>query len=326
MIVSPVSSAPRPSEPAGQCSTEAPSKCPPMRTIVDPGHGLDLVVEQLDPRGPALDPLLVRPRDVDGRVERVRPVDVGGVEVRVRHADGGDAAERLDVLAGRVVEHRHAVPQHVALRRLHQERPLPDRDRRLGADPQQARLLLAPVVRGGLEQLGHRRPALAAVPDVLALVEADRALCGRFARCPRAAPRRCGRSRRASVGPLGRQEPFHHQVAYDGKGRAHQLLLVLLEELGQGREDLAQGQLAVAGADQRGLDGVDLCERVACRAAGGARSPRGPRLPVRRTSPGAGRRARPAARRAVPRRRAPATAAVRSKKAATSGPMGCSMS
>jgi hypothetical protein len=34
-----VSKAPRPSDPAGQCSTAAPSKCPPMRATVTPGRG-----------------------------------------------------------------------------------------------------------------------------------------------------------------------------------------------------------------------------------------------------------------------------------------------
>ena len=67
-----------------------------------------------------------------------------------------------------------------------------------------------------------------------------------------------------------------------------------LEQLGEGVEDLPDGEVAVAGPDQGGLDGVDLAGAPQPAAAGGARSPRGPRRRGRRTSPGAGRRGRPA--------------------------------
>ena len=101
MIVSPVSSAPRPSEPAGQCSTAAPSKCPPMRARVVPRTGSASLIEQLDAGRRALDPVLVGARDEDAGVERVGKVDAGPVEVRMRHADRVDAAGVRDLLLGR---------------------------------------------------------------------------------------------------------------------------------------------------------------------------------------------------------------------------------
>ena len=115
-----------------------------MRARVRPRHRLGLVVEQLDPRRRALDPLLVGARDEDAGVERVGELDVGAVEVRMRHADRVDAAERRAIRCpARLVQQGDAVPQHVAVRGAHQQRPLADRERRLDADADQVGLLLA---------------------------------------------------------------------------------------------------------------------------------------------------------------------------------------
>ncbi len=103
-MVSPVSRAPRPFEPAAQCRTAAPSKWPTDSCQGDPGYGLDLVVEQFDARRGTLNPLLIGARDEDLGVEGVGEVDVGGVEVRVRQADRVNPAEVRDVLLGGVVE------------------------------------------------------------------------------------------------------------------------------------------------------------------------------------------------------------------------------
>ena len=46
VIVSPLSKAPRPSAPAGQWQTVAPSKCPPNRTSRRPGKGSTLSPSQ----------------------------------------------------------------------------------------------------------------------------------------------------------------------------------------------------------------------------------------------------------------------------------------
>ncbi len=180
VIVSPVSSAPRPSDPAGQCSTAAPSKCPPIRASVSPGTGSTASSKSSTRGGGSLDPLLVRARDEDAGVERVGELDVGGVEVRVRHADRVDAAELGDPGARRVIQQRHAVPQDVAARRAHQQRPLPDREGGLHSDADQVGLLLADHRRALGADLGHGGPLLAAPADVLPLVQADGAAAGRL--------------------------------------------------------------------------------------------------------------------------------------------------
>src|SRR5215469_2839547 len=91
--------------------------------------------------------------------------------------DRGDPAEPSDALDQFVVEVGDHVPQHVAGRRPDEERTLADRGRRLGADADDSLALvpdLAPVPGG--PKLSQTRPALAAPPDVLAIVEADRAV------------------------------------------------------------------------------------------------------------------------------------------------------
>jgi hypothetical protein len=80
-----------------------------------------------------------------------------------------------------VVHERDHVPEHVALGRLGEQQPLADREGRLDADAEVARVLpdVAAVVAG---KLLERRPLLTSGPDVLALVLADRAALRRLAR------------------------------------------------------------------------------------------------------------------------------------------------
>ena len=77
-------------------------------------------------------------------------------------------------LERRVVDERDHVPEDVPLPGLEQEHPLADRERGLDADAEHPGVLaqLAPMLAG---ELCGRRPALAAEPDVLPLVLADRA-------------------------------------------------------------------------------------------------------------------------------------------------------
>ena len=156
-MVSPVSSAPRPSAPAGQCSTAAPSKWPPIRASVTPGTGSTLVVEQLDPRRRPLDPLLVGARDEHAGVERVGELDVGGVEVRVRHGRSR-RCRRARAIRARAASSSSGTQSHSTLPcgvRTSRAR-WPIANGRVDADAEQAGLLLAQLgcawSRG---ELGH---------------------------------------------------------------------------------------------------------------------------------------------------------------------------
>ena len=100
VMVSPVSSAPRPPDPAGQCSTAAPSKWPPMRATVTPGTG-STSSSKSSMRGDRRWIHCYRRGQEHAGVEGVGEVDVRGVEVRMRHADRGDPAELDDLLDGR---------------------------------------------------------------------------------------------------------------------------------------------------------------------------------------------------------------------------------
>jgi hypothetical protein len=111
----------------------------------------------------------------DARAEPLGPGDHAGVVVRVRDGDRLQAPGRAHRLLGRVVDQRHAVPEQAA----GEQRALPDGERRLGADPGQPGLDLLDAVGVVDGETVDRRPLLSGVPDVLALVEAYRALAGR---------------------------------------------------------------------------------------------------------------------------------------------------
>ena len=115
--------------------------------------------------------------------------------------------------------------------------------------------------------------------------------------------------------PLGDQLLDHGQVRRPRRGR------VGVEQLGDGVEDLPDAEVAVAGADQRRLDGVDRAGPAEARPAGAARSSRGPR---RRRAAGlldARRRARQVV--VGPR---PSSAAPPRPRRAMAGAIGCSTS
>ncbi len=115
----------------------------------------------------------------------------------MRDRDRPHLAARPHRLERRVVDERDHVPEDVPLARLEQEHPLPDRERRLDADPEHPGVL-AHVAAVRPSELCRRRPALAAEPDVLALVLADRA----------------GARRLVALGELGRAgaaDPVHAQ-------------------------------------------------------------------------------------------------------------------
>src|SRR5688500_12478165 len=132
-----------------------------------------LILPELDRRVQPRDPLPIRRVQQDRRVERVTPLHHRAVEVRMRDSDNCDATERPHGCNGIVVNERRRIPQHVATRRTHEQRALPDREMRPRTDSDQTRLLLADLVPAFLPQLLQRRPLLSLPADVLPLVETD---------------------------------------------------------------------------------------------------------------------------------------------------------
>src|SRR5438105_1643903 len=87
----------------------------------------------------------------------------------MRDRDRRDTTELADSRHCRVVDERDAVPEKT----LYEERALSDRERRFSSDPVEIRLDFLEPVAVVTSELGHRRPALAFVTDVLAVVELD---------------------------------------------------------------------------------------------------------------------------------------------------------
>jgi hypothetical protein len=91
----------------------------------------------------------------------------------MRDRDRADLAPRVDRLDRGVVDEWDHVPEHVPLRRLGEEQPLPDRELGLDSDPEIPGVVADVAAEAG-PKLGERQPALPAGADVLALVVADR--------------------------------------------------------------------------------------------------------------------------------------------------------
>ena len=119
-----------------------------------------------DARARAHHPFAVGLVQEDARVEALGPVDHRRVVVRMRDRD------RLDPVRCGIIDERHAVPEQ----RLDLKGALTDRKRRLDSDTGEPRLDLLDARMVRLPQRLERRPLLSSRTDVLALVEADRAL------------------------------------------------------------------------------------------------------------------------------------------------------
>ena len=163
-MVSPVSSAPRPSEPAAQCSTAAPSKWPPMRASVTPGSTSTRSSNSSSRSSGAGSTArrraaAARARRRRRRCRRGRRRSAGG---RCRSVSMPPAA--AIALPRGVVEQRDRVPQHVAVRGAHEQGALPDPDLRGDADPEQVGLLLADLA-GVVARRGPRRSSSAGRPS-----------------------------------------------------------------------------------------------------------------------------------------------------------------
>src|SRR4051794_35254907 len=92
-------------------------------------------------------PLTVGRVDIDRRVvECSTPPKHAGVEMRMRNRDGTNPTEMINFGDGGFVDQGNTIPQHIAARRLHQQRALTDREGRFGANSQQTwRLEFEPI-------------------------------------------------------------------------------------------------------------------------------------------------------------------------------------
>src|SRR5258708_1033961 len=126
------------------------------------------------------DPSPVGRVDVDRRVECMRPLDHAAVEMRVADCDCIDAAERVYGRDHLVVDVGDHVPDDVPGWRSDQQGALTDRRRRAGADAgDPGAFLLEPAPVAGAGEFSQAGPLLPVPPDVLALVQADRAVVTR---------------------------------------------------------------------------------------------------------------------------------------------------
>src|SRR5262245_38535878 len=114
--------------------------------------------------------------------EGVTPFHHGVVIMRVRDRDAGQAAQPLDDLAGRSIDQRDAVPQHVAGSCAHQQRALADGELRLHADADETGLVLAEAIGMPSRERIERGPSLPRGWNELPIIEADGALRRRLFR------------------------------------------------------------------------------------------------------------------------------------------------
>ena len=122
----------------------------------------------------AHDVLAVRLVQPHRAAERMRPFHHAAVVMRVRNGDGGDPAERIHQIDGRVVDQRDAIPQHIAMRRAHQQGALADGEIGQRADAVQIRLVPPPAVKERAAHFGQRGPGLPRRRQELPLVQTDR--------------------------------------------------------------------------------------------------------------------------------------------------------
>ena len=91
----------------------------------------------------------------------------------MRNGNGADAAARVHLGNGVVVEESDAIPEQIASERLQKQSTLAYRKFRFGADPQKAwRFLFEPVVMISRQPF-ERRPFLASVTNKLPFILAS---------------------------------------------------------------------------------------------------------------------------------------------------------
>ena len=125
-------------------------------------------------------PLGIAGVEMDGHIpERSAPIDQRRVEVRMRNGDGAQSAKPIDQGDRGVIDQRDAIPQDVPFRRTQEQCALPDGEFWLGADADEAGLVLAEPVVVRNPQPCQRCPRLPLGRDELALVFAHGAVSWR---------------------------------------------------------------------------------------------------------------------------------------------------
>jgi hypothetical protein len=107
------------------------------------------------------------------RVESFSPFDHRRVKMRVRNGNGADAAARVHLGNGVVVEESDAIPEQIPSGRLQEQSTLAYRKFRFGADSQKTWRFFFEAVAMISRQLFERRPFLASVSNKLPFVFAN---------------------------------------------------------------------------------------------------------------------------------------------------------
>ena len=108
--------------------------------------------------------------------ERLAPLHHARVVVRVRDGDRSQPSGIRNRFDRFVVEQRDAVPEQIASGCPHQKRALPDRELRVRREAEQVGLFVRAPIAVALAKFAESSPLLPVEPDVLPLVQADRAL------------------------------------------------------------------------------------------------------------------------------------------------------
>ena len=146
-MMSPVSSAPLPFAPAGQCKTVPPSKCPPQLISIRPSQSESIVSSQNWMRGLLR---ITHWRSLacrkDLRVEVLGPFHHRRVKMGMGNCNGANAAARLDCPYGLLVEKEMQSQSQISFGRPQKQSALANCKFRLGPDPHKVRRLIFQAV------------------------------------------------------------------------------------------------------------------------------------------------------------------------------------
>src|SRR6266511_2857727 len=125
---------------------------------------------ELDARTFAHDPLTISSVQKYLRVKIVGPLDHRCVKVWMRDRNRAEAAARVHLGDGFVVQQRDTVPEQISTGRLYEQCTLPNSKFRFGADPQEAWRFLFEAVVVISRQPFEGRPFLASVTNKLPFI------------------------------------------------------------------------------------------------------------------------------------------------------------
>ena len=141
---------------------------------------MSLAVPKNHRRVGELHPLSVVFMQIDRNAsESPAPFHHARVVVRMRDGNRCESTKTLDLFHGAVVDEADAIPEHSAVFRLQEQRPLADRKLRLRVDSPKLVALFEQDVVVFTAQVIERDPFLAVVIDVLPLIPTDRTARGR---------------------------------------------------------------------------------------------------------------------------------------------------